>query len=47
MDQSEDEEPKGREAALPGVGGVVVPAMDPKRSVIPKRAACPNPKFQL
>ncbi len=23
------------------------PAMDPKRSVIPKRAACPNPKFQL
>ena len=21
--------------------------MDPKRSVIPKRAACPNPKFQL
>ena len=33
MDQSEDEEPKGREAALPGVGGIVVPAMGPARSV--------------
>ena len=74
MDRSEDEEPKGREAALFQVrdGGKPRVAQPPQRdqearraarsrrscrsghapspqrdSVIPKRATCPNPKFQL